>query len=298
LATLGLRRRRPLVLPRHGDRESLVIEPRQGGVAARARDFWRYKRLIPFFGRRFIEKMYMRTWLGWLWIPLRPVLDVSARVLVFGTFLKAPSNGAPYFLFFILGVSLFRFFASTTQWATRSLELNRRTVQRLYLPRLCILFGALGPSSLFYSLYLLIAVIGFGYYYVVDDHLYLELSLSTLLFPAAILLAAALALSIGLFTSVYGAQARDVRFSLNYVMGFWLFLTPIIYPLSAVPDQYQTAMQLNPMTAPAEMTRLAILGTGDVPLLAVCSSLGVIAIIATFGLRFFAKSEAAAIDNL
>jgi lipopolysaccharide transport system permease protein len=115
---------------------------------------------------------------------------------------------------------------------------------------------------------------------------------------AALVLTFALCAAIGLFTSVYGAQARDVRFSLNYAMGFWYFFTPVLYPLSTVPSSYRTLMELNPMTAPMEMFRNGIFGTGGVPMLGLAATIVTIVVVGSLGLRFFIRSEAAALDNL
>lgn len=275
-----------------------VIEPRQPGPLERVREFWRYRRLIPYFGKRFIEKLYLRTWLGWLWIPLRPILDVGARVLIFGALLGVPSDGVPYLLFFLIGMSAWQFFATTTYWATRCVELNRRVLKRMYLPRLTVLVASVAPSALFYIMYMIIAAIVVAYYQIADGVFYLVLGPELLIAVAGLVLSTLLALSIGLFTSIWGAQARDVRFTLAYVLNFWFFLTPVIYPLSTIPEGFQTVASLNPMTAPIEMVRYGFLGSGEVPLTALAVSVGTIVVIALGGLAYFSRSEALALDGL
>lgn len=242
--------------------------------------------------------MYVRTWLGKLWIPLRPVLDVGTRVLIFGGLLGVPSEGVPYAVFFVVGMTVWVLFASSLYWMTRSVELNRRFLKRMYVPRLTLLAAAIFPSGLWFVLYAAIAVIVLGYFAIVDGTLYLVASPALLLPVAGLCLIVALALAIGLWTSVYGAQARDVRFGLSYVLNVWIFLTPVLYPLSIVPDKYRTLAELNPMTAPVEMVRFGLFGTGGVPLLGLGATVATIAILGGFGLWFFIRSEAAALDNL
>lgn len=275
-----------------------VIEPRQPGSLARIREFWRYRALTWYFGRQALEKLYKKTWLGWLWIPLRPVISVGSRVLVFGGLLGAPSEGVPYLLFFLVGLSTWQLFAYTLFWATRSLELARRVLRRMYVPRLTCLVGSVVPSAVNFLLYVAIALIVVACYALADGTTHLELGSHTVGVAAGILLSVLLALAIGCWTSVLGAQARDVRFVVGYVLGFWFFLTPIIYPLSEVPAAFQTVASINPMTAPIELVRSGLFGVGGVPATAMLSCLSAIAIIGIPGLWFFSRSEAAALDAL
>lgn len=273
-----------------------VIEPRQPGAGERAREFWRWRRTMPYFARRLIEKRYIRTWLGWLWIPLRPIMDIGARVFVFGTVLGVATGGVPYLLLLVVGMSAWRLFASSAYWGTRSLELHRGFLKRIYVPRLTILAAAPAPASVEYLVYVIIAAVAFAAYWVIDGTLYLELGAGLLLVPLGLGLLLMLALAIGLWTSVYGAQARDVRWGLNYALNFWLFLTPVMYPLSTVPEEARLVLELNPMTAPIMLVQDGLLGTGGPPLLPICICLGAIVILGAFGAWFFNRSEALALD--
>jgi lipopolysaccharide transport system permease protein len=267
-------------------------------MVARAREFWEYRGLVAFFARRFTEKMYIRTWLGRLWIPLRPVLSVGARVLIFGGLLGVPSEGKPYLIFFLVGVASWELFAQTAYWATRSIELSRAVLKRIYVPRLTALVAAVAPSAINFLVYVAITVVAVVGYWVVDGVLYFELEPATLLAVAGLVLMVLLALGIGLWTSIYGAQARDIRFSLSYLLQFWFFLTPVIYPLSAVPERYRTLVALNPMTAPVEMVKEGVLGAGTVTPLAVAIAASTMVLLVVSGLWFFTRSEALAVDGL
>jgi lipopolysaccharide transport system permease protein len=254
--------------------------------------------MLRYFGRRFLEKLYVRTWLGWVWIPLRPILDVGTRVLIFGSLLKAPSNGVPYLLFLLVGSSAWQLFADSAYWATRSIELNRRFLRRLYLPRLILVLSALAPSAINFGIYVVFTVIAFTFYAVAENTLYLELRPETVLALAGLAMALLVAISLALWTSVFGAEARDVRFTLGYVLGFWYFLTPVIYPLSAVPGSLKTVASLNPMTAPIELVRLGVFDRGDVLLTGMLSTTVFIAVVGGLGLWFFDRSEARALDTI
>ena len=140
------------------------------------------------------------------------------------------------------------------------------------------------------------AVITFAFYALVDGSTYLDVGVNTLATLAGMALLVALALSIACFTSVYGAHARDVRFTLGYMLGFWMFLTPVIYPMSEVPESYRTITSLNPLTAPLELFRMGLFGEGMIPTTALVSCFGTIVVIGVVGLWFFNRSEVAALD--
>lgn len=267
-------------------------------MAERVREFWRARRLVPYFGRRSLEKRYRRTWIGWPWIPLRPVLDVGSRALLFGGLLGVPSQGIPYPIFLLVGMAAWQLFDRTAYWAMRGLEINKGLLRRLYVPRLTVVAGAIVPSGAEFLVYLAITTIVMGGYWIGDGTLYLTGGTNLLLAPAGIALLLALAYALGLFLSVYAAQARDVRFLFNYFMGFWLFLTPILYPLSAIPEYFQTLAQFNPLTAPIEMVKLGILGVGDVTVDAVATTLVFLAVVGGGGLRFFNSAEERTLDSL
>jgi lipopolysaccharide transport system permease protein len=275
-----------------------VIEARRPGTVERLRELWAYRRLTAYFARRYIQKGYQRTWLGWIWIPLRPVLSIAPRVLVFGGLLGAPSGRVPYLVFFLVGTSAWELFERTAYWATRSIELNRRVLTRLYVPRLTALVAAVAPSGLNFLLYLALTLSAGLYYAIADSHWYLVFGVRTLVALAGLVLVVLLGLGIGLWAAPYGAQARDVRFTLRYVLSFWYFLTPVIYPLSAVPERFRGIAGVNPMTAPMEMARYGLLGQGEIPRTALLVTLGTIAVVVLGGLRQFGRAEAAAIDSL
>lgn len=277
---------------------STVIGPRRPGAANAATELWRSRRLIGWFGKRFLEKRYQRTWLGWWWLPLRPTLDVVARAFVFGSILSVPSEGVPYLLFFLIGMSAWNLFEESVYWSARALEINRRVLRRAYVPRLTMLVGSLAIGTIEYLIYLIMAALAVTYYLLADGTTYLDLGTNTLATVAGLALIVLLAQSLGLWLSVLGAQARDVRFGLRYFTGFWFFLTPVIYPLDAVPENLRWLAAINPVTAPVEMVKYGILGTGGVPTGALAVTVGFIVVVATAGIAFFRRSEAAAVDAM
>lgn len=241
--------------PRETTGRALEINPRRSGIRAAVVEFWRYRRLIPFFGARFIQKRFARTWLGLLWLPLRPALMLGTRILVFGGLIGIATGDIPYPLFFVVATAAWQLFYEAAYWSTRSLELNRKLLQRVYVPKLIPIVAAAIPALIESAIIALFAVGGLVYYYIRADYWYVELGIHTLLVPAGLLFMLLFGLGVGMLTSAAGARARDVRFGIGYALGFLYFLTPVIYPLSAVPENWRPVAELNPLTGAVEMVK-------------------------------------------
>ena len=287
-ATAGAAEQRPL--------EAWVIEPRKEELAARLRDVWRYRRLLSFFAGKSLSKMYQRTVLGSAWIFIRPLFPLIVNTIVFGRVLGVGSNGVPYFIFVTAGSALWDLFEQCVNWGTRSLELNRGFMARIYVPRLILLPATMTPAFMNFLISLGVLFVATVYYRVSTGVFYLTLS-HVGWAVLALVVSTTLALGIALWTSVPGLQARDVRFTLSYVMGFWLFLTPVLYPLNLGP-KYAWLLALNPMVATVNGFKYGLLGIGTIALRDWIVSIVMTAVVLTSGLWFFGRAEADAADKM
>jgi lipopolysaccharide transport system permease protein len=275
-----------------------VIEPRRAGVLERVRELRRYRRLMGFFGDRAIDKLAARTVLGRMWLVLRPLLDVASRAFVFGALLNAPSNGIPYPVFFLAGATAWRLFESGLIWATRSLEINRKLLQKMYVPRLLVPIASFVPALWELGVYLVLLTVTVGLYAVLDDHLYVVLDPQLLAAVIALCLSGLLALALGIWTSILGANARDVRYSLAYFLGFWMFVTPVVYPLSLLPEAWRPLATVNPMTPVVELFRWGMFDAGIVSIWGLVWVCALIVGLGAVGLWYFGRAEAIAVDSL
>jgi lipopolysaccharide transport system permease protein len=274
------------------------IEPRLTSLGARVRELWAYRRMFLFFGHRAFQKLYRRTILGKAWIFIRPLFPLAIRVFVFGDLLQVGGQTkVPYFLFVSVGTGVWDLFSSSLMWATRSLQLNGAILSRLYVPRLILPIASMVPGLANFAIHLGVIAAALVYYRVHEGVWYVD---TTWLFvaPVAVVLILLFALSIGLWTAVLGAGARDVRFGLGYVLEFWIYLTPVVYPVSIVPDHVEWAMYLNPIAVYVVAFRGAILGGEGPPPLAWVAALVITAAALAAGLTFFYKAEAEAVDSL
>lgn len=274
-----------------------VIEPRQPAGFERLREAVAARRLIFFFGLIALRKLYQQTVLGWWWIPLRPIVEVASRVFIFGSLLGSPSGTIPYLLFFFFGFSAWQFFQLTVIWSGRTAQVSRRIASRIYVPRITALVGvATVPAFVNLILYLAMAGLAAGVYVIVGTPTSIELGVGVLYLFAGLGLLVTLGLAVGLWLSVLAADARDPRYIASYILRFLFFVSPVLYPLARVPDGLKTLATLNPVSAPLELVRLGIFGSGEVPTAALVSTLVAILVIGIPGLRFFNRSESRALD--
>jgi lipopolysaccharide transport system permease protein len=274
------------------------IEPRQHGVIDRARELWRYRYLWWYFASDTMTGMFRRSKLGWIWLLLRVAGPVGLNAVVFGGMLGVESGGPPYFLFFLCGTTTWVLFERSLLFVTRSLERNRKLITKVYFPRLILPMSAVAPGLL-YLLILLIVMIGTVVYFFRKEGVwYITLRPELLAAVAAIVLSLTFTVAVGLWTSVLQARYRDIRYGLRYVMPFWMYFTPIIYPATAIPEKWRWLVALNPMAPIVELFKWGTLGQGHVTAPSLITSLVLIVVTMISGMWFFNREEAASIDKL
>jgi len=275
-----------------------TIEPRAQGFRAGAAEFWRYRRLVRYFAVQVLQRTYRRTVLGWAWVLLRPLLTVVVSATVFGGVVGIEVASRPYFLFVLVGTSCWSLFENSLTWATRSLELNRRLLERQYFPRVLLPVSSTSPALVEFGIYLALLAASLAVYSVTRGELYLAPGPRLLGAVVAVVLCIGLAVAVGLWTSVLASRARDVRFVLGYGLRLWFFVTPVIYPLDSVPADWRWAAELNPMTAIVELFRWSTIGVGQVSPGALFAAFAATVVVGAAGLVFFARVASDAIDEM
>jgi lipopolysaccharide transport system permease protein len=275
-----------------------VIVPQQPGLWSRLRELWDFRLILWFLASRTVVAMYEGTFLGKLWLFLRPLAPLIISAFVFGRLLNVPSGGVPYFLFFLTGLTTWHLFERSLLWVTRSLDMNKGLVKKVYFPRLIVPMSSVAPAVLELSIYTALLAGALLYYLVKDGRWYLVFGPQLLLAPVLIVLTVLLSIGLGFFTSVWQVRARDVRMTLRYVLRFWSYLTPVLYPLSLVPPEYRWLIYVNPMAPIVEAYKWSVLGIGELHLPALASGIGVIAVSLVVGAWYFSRSEENSIDKL
>lgn len=276
------------------DQIAWVRQPAAARLGGKLAEVWHARALILFFGRQALLKTVRRTVLGWLWLPLRGLVPTLVGSLVMGSFLGVQSPHAPYPLFLLAGIIPWLAFALTASWSVRCLELSGRYLRASAFPRLVLPLGFVAPALLdvlmFAATYLVLIVwyAAHGIHFLVPDWSCV----------GALLLAFISGLGWGMLLSVPGARARDVRFTLGFVLSGLFALTPIAYPLSMVPANWQWLVSINPLAAIVEGFRGGLLGYAELSVLGWTLALcfGLLSLIA--GLYMFNRSEPHLNDNI
>lgn len=260
------------------------IEPSRGWVALNFKDLWDYRELLYFLTWRDIKVRYKQTALGAAWAILQPFLTMVVFSVFFGNLAKVPSEGLPYPIFAYAALLPWQLFAFALSQSGNSLVANQRLITKIYFPRLVIPIASVMSGLVDFAI-AFIVLLGMMLYYRV----YPTWAVVTL--PFFILLAIFTALAVGLWLSALNVQYRDVRYVIPFLTQFWLFLTPIAYPSSLVPEWIRPLYGFNPMVGVVEGFRWALLGTtNQVGPMVFVSSL-VVALLLAGGLIYFRRME-------
>ena len=249
--------------------------------------------LAGHFGHNYVKKYYMDTFLGLLWIPIRPLADVILRSLLFGGFLQVASGGTPYLLFLVVGSIGWFFFERVTYWGYRSLQYNQRYFRAIPVPWLPAITGTAVPGAVQALLYFLIALGVAAYYAITDGTFYLSFGSVTLYAVLGLGIMLLYGWMLGLFLAPLVRVVRDVRLFVPYPLMFLYVLTPIVYTTDAMPEQYRAVAVYNPITAPIEFIRHGLLGTGLPEQASIITSVAVLAVTIPIALVLFARAERA-----
>jgi lipopolysaccharide transport system permease protein len=275
-----------------------VLEPRPDQLHRRLLEIWRNRKLLAYFSRTSMNRLTKRTLLGRLWLIIRPGMLIVPNLLFFMLIMKVDSGALPYPLFFLGGFIPWLAFDQALMWCTRSVEINRSIIRKMYFPRLLLPIAYCTPSLVFSGIALLIYALAVIGTYLNTGIWHVNMTWNALWFFPALVQIYALGLGVGLWTAVWGARFRDVRFTLRYVSGMWFMVTPVAYAPDTVTGWLNWFVRFNPVSYPVNMIRDALLGGGGSDTPAAIVSLFATAVLLLSGLWYFLKSEADTADKI
>lgn len=265
-------------------RQRFEIRPDRGWFDLDLGAVWRYRELLTVLIMRDIKVLYKQAALGAAWAILQPLFAVAIFTIVFGYFARMPSEGVPYPLFAFAGVLPWTYFAEAVRRSGTGLVNDAELVRKVYFPRLIMpLANVIAPLVDF--------CIAFAVLLIMMAFYGLAPSWKFLIVPPLMLVAALLALAIGLWLGPVNVRFRDVKHTLPFIIQVWMYASPIVYPLSMVPEQWQWAYALNPMVGVIEGFRWAVFDQGEPNFAALGSSAVIIALLLVGGLVFFRRME-------
>jgi lipopolysaccharide transport system permease protein len=261
----------------------ILIKPTKGWRSLDLTELWAFRGLFWVLTARDVKVRYKQTVLGFAWAIIQPVMLMVVFSIFFGRLAKMPSDGYPYPIFVFAGLLPWTFFANAVSSSGSSLIGSAQLVSKVYFPRLIIPMASVGGGLIDFAiaagvLLLLMIYYGFG------------LTINLLMLPLLVAVLILVAVGIGTLLSALTVAYRDFRYVIPFMVQLWLFVTPVVYPTSIVPQDWRWLLNLNPMVGIIEGFRSAFLG-GSFDFVALASSLVVAAVMFTIGVAYFEKVE-------
>jgi lipopolysaccharide transport system permease protein len=253
------------------------------------RELWNYRELFFFFAWRDIKVRYKQTALGVLWAVIQPVATMAIFTVLFGRLGNIPSDGVPHPIFYLSALVPWIYVSSTVGGASMSLIANAQLMTKVYFPRI-ILPASVALGALVDFAIGSVLVAGFVVYYE------FPIGVNLLLWPALVMPLVLLSLSVGMILAALNVKYRDVKYVVPFGIQLWLFVTPIIYPLSLLPERYQFWMAFNPLSGIMQGFRHAVAPGSPMDWNLLGISLAATLVIFLTAVAFFNRTEKAFAD--
>jgi lipopolysaccharide transport system permease protein len=262
---------------------TIIIKPPRKWVPVDFRELLQYHELLYFFTWRDVKVRYKQTGLGFAWAIIQPLFMMVVFSIFFGTLAKIPSEGIPYPLFNFAALLPWTLFAEGLTRSTTSMITNANIMTKVYFPRLLMpISGVLSPLVDFAAAFSILIIIMIYYGFVP--------TLNIIFLPLLIIFAVMASLSVGLWLSALNVKYRDFQYTVPFIIQFWLFASPVVYPSTLLPESIRWLYGLNPMAGVIEGFRWALLGTAA-PSLMIFVSLVIVILLLVSGLFYFRRME-------
>ena len=247
-------------------------------------DLERHRELLYFLTWRDIKVRYKQTALGIAWAILQPLAVALALAVFLGRMIHLPSDNLPYPVFVYAGMVLWQLFAQGLTESSNSIVNNERLISKVYFPRLLVPLSAILASLLDFVISLIVLVFFLVYFRIAPTG-------AVVLFPLFVLPVILSSLGAGLWLSALNVKFRDVRHTVNFLVQFWFFATPVAYPASSVPVSWRMLYELNPMVGALEGFRWALRGEGAFPARSVILAIITGTALLLTGVYYFRRTE-------
>ena len=274
----------------------IVIKPRTGWFDIDFRELWRYRDLVFLFVKRDFVTFYKQTILGPLWYIIQPLFTTLVFTIIFGRVAKIPTDSLPPFLFYMAGNVMWGYFAASITATSNTFNANTAIFGKVYFPRLTVPLAIVVVNFLQFIIQLIL-FLGF-YFYFKAQGAPVEITIWALMLPVMMLQMALLSLGFGILVSSLTTKYKDLRFVMTFIVQLWMYATPVVYPLTQVPEWIRSYYILNPMVALVEEFRLAFLGTSSIRWTDVGVSWLVTLVVLVLGIILFSRVEKTFMDTV
>jgi lipopolysaccharide transport system permease protein len=253
------------------------------------REIWRYRELFYFLTWRDVKVRYKQTVLGVLWAVIQPFFTMVVFTVLFGQLANIPSDGIPRPVFYFSALLPWTYFATTLSNTGLSLVSNAGLLTKIYFPRI-ILPGSAALSALVDFLIGSVLLVGFIVYYQTP------VGWNLLLWPVLVVPLMLLSLGVGMFLAAVNVKYRDIKYAIPFGIQLWMFLTPIIYPSSMIPERFQWLLAINPLSGLIEGFRYALFPSRVVHWDMLMLSVVMIVLVFAGAVVYFRRTERAFAD--
>lgn len=241
---------------------STVIKSKTGWFDIDLKELWRYRDLMSLFVRRDFVAVYKQTILGPLWFLIQPLFSTVVFTVVFGNIAKIPTDGIPPMLFYMSGIVAWNYFSTCLSSTSNTFVANANIFGKVYFPRMTVPISVVIVNLLTFTIQFFL-FLGFYFYFEVRG-VTLKPSLWVLATPLLVVQMGILGLGMGMLVSSLTTKYRDLTFAVGFGTQLWMYATPIVYPMSQIPERWQWLFAINPMASIVETFRFAFLGSGSV----------------------------------
>jgi lipopolysaccharide transport system permease protein len=263
---------------------SVLIRPATGWFAINLRDLWEYRELLYFLTWRDVKVRYKQTVLGIAWVVLQPLCLMLVFTAFFGRIVETPAAGIPYSVFTYTALLPWQLFSRALNDGSMSLIGQEKMITKVYFPRILVPASAVLSALLDFTIALLF-FLGFVLVYG------LKPSFAILALPLVVLLAVMAAFGVTLWLAALNVQYRDVRYLLPFLTQIWMFATPIIYPISAIPERWHLLYSLNPMVGVVEAFRWCLFDAANAMGSSIVASFIVVGVVLSTGVLYFQRVQ-------
>lgn len=275
----------------------VVIQPRQGVAQLDLRSLWHFRDLIWLFFKRDFVTFYKQTILGPLWYLIQPTLTAFTYYIVFGRIANLSTNGVPPFLFYMSGIVLWTYFANCLTNNSEIFSKNASLFGKVYFPRMVVPMSVAMSGMVAFAIQFGLLLVVTAVFAATNGAVSFP-GISILLVPLLLCYVACLGVGAGLIVSAMTVRFRDLAFAAGFVTQLWMYATPVVYPYTQIPAQYQWFFFINPMAAPVETMRHLMFGTVAVPAGIWVGNMAVTFVLLAVGVVLFSRAESVAMDTV
>ncbi len=260
------------------------------------REIWQYRDLLFMLVKRDFITFYKQTILGPLWFIVQPLLTTLIFVILFGNIAKLSTDGIPQLAFYLAGITIWNYFSESLTKTSSVFTANASIFGKVYFPRLIMPLSIVASSLLKFAVQFALFILVVLYYTFVAQSI--QPNIWILFTPVLILLMALFALGVGMIFSSLTTKYKDLTFLLAFGIQLFMYITPVVYPSSALPEKFQILAKINPLSSIFECFRYAYLGTGTFTIADLLISTLVIVFLFFTGVLVFNKVEKSFMDTV